>query len=62
MLEIDKQLSRVKNDLCPVCESPNISADNDFTSSEVIEIIVNLLVSAGYSKENIIEIMNQYEI
>lgn len=33
MLEIDKQLSRVKNDLCPVCESPNISADNDFTSS-----------------------------
>lgn len=38
------------------------SEDNDFTSSEVIEIIVNLLVSAGYSKENIIEIMNQYEV
>ena len=33
MLEIDKQLSRVKSDLCPVCESPNISSDNDFTSS-----------------------------
>ena len=33
MLEIDKQLSRVKSDLCPVCGSPNISADNDFTSS-----------------------------
>ena len=33
MLEIDKQLSRVKNDLCPVFESPNISSYNDFTSS-----------------------------
>ena len=33
MLEIDKQLSRVKSDLCHACESPNISADNDFTSS-----------------------------
>ena len=33
MLEIDKQLSRAKSDLCPVCESPNISSDNDFTSS-----------------------------
>ena len=33
MLEIDKQLSRVKNDLCPIYEFPNISADDDFTSS-----------------------------
>ena len=33
MLEIGKQLSRVKNDLCPVFESPNISSYNDFTSS-----------------------------
>ena len=33
MLEVDKQLSRVKNDLCPVFESPNISSYNDFTSS-----------------------------
>ena len=35
---------------------------DDFTSEEIIEIIVNLLISAGYSKENIIEIMNQYEV
>ena len=33
MLEIDKQLSRVNSDLCHVCESPNISSYNDFTSS-----------------------------
>ena len=33
MLEIDKQLPRVKNDLCPVFESPNISSYDDFTSS-----------------------------
>ena len=31
--QLQNQLSRVKSDLCPVCESPNISADNDFTSS-----------------------------
>ena len=37
------------------------SESNDFTSTEIIEIIVNLLVCACYSKENIIEIMNQYE-
>jgi hypothetical protein len=34
----------------------------DFTSEEIIEIIVNLLICTGYSKENIIEIMNQYEV
>jgi len=33
----------------------------DFSSEEIIEIIVNLLICVGYSKENIIEIMNQYE-
>ena len=33
MLEIDKQLSRVKSDLCPVFESPSISSYNDFISS-----------------------------
>ena len=31
--QLQNQLSRVKSDLCPVCESPNISSDNDFTSS-----------------------------
>ena len=31
--KLQNQLSRVKNDLCPVYEFPNISADNDFTSS-----------------------------
>jgi DNA polymerase elongation subunit (family B) len=34
----------------------------DFTSEEIIEILVNLLICTGYSKENIIEIMNQYEV
>ncbi len=31
--QLQNQLSRVKNDLCPVFESPNISSYNDFTSS-----------------------------
>ena len=31
--QLQNQLSRVNSDLCPVCESPNISSDNDFTSS-----------------------------
>ena len=31
--KLQNQLSMVKSDLCPVCESPNISSDNVFTSS-----------------------------
>ena len=31
--QLQNQLSMVKSDLCPVYESPNISAYNDFTSS-----------------------------
>ena len=31
--QLKNQLSRVKSDLCPVFESPNISSYNDFTSS-----------------------------
>lgn len=31
--QLQNQLSRVKSDLCPVFESPNISSYNDFTSS-----------------------------
>ena len=31
--QLQNQLSRVKSDLCPIYESPNISAYNDFTSS-----------------------------
>lgn len=37
------------------------SESDNLTTKEIIEIITNLLVSAGYSYENVIETMEQYE-